>query len=82
MLMSLKTILDKIDEFFAPDPEPTGEPIEYEGKTYVPYNSKEDPEAVWPNATCPICNGLNLKRDLYVNRETNTYVHKEHLLKK
>jgi hypothetical protein len=76
--MSFMSVLEKIGNFFAPEEEvPTGDPITYQGKVYVPYYSKDDQYAVWPNATDPICGGLSLKREMYWNKETETYSHPE-----
>jgi hypothetical protein len=76
---------EKIEKFFAEPVDEAflaGEPLEYEGKTFVPYRKEEDQYSQWPNATCPICGGLNLKKRLYYSKESETYAHKECLLKK
>jgi hypothetical protein len=81
--MGFREVLDKIADFFDdPGPEPVqGEPIEFQGTTYSPYHGQEDQYAVWPNAVCGRCRGVSLKPKLYYNRETETYYHKECLLK-
>jgi hypothetical protein len=72
-----------LNDFFSEEPLPRpGEPIEYEGKTYTPWDPEQDEWRQWPNYTCPICNGLSLKRDMYFNKETQVLYHKACIEKK
>ncbi len=76
------SFLKKLEDFFfAEDPPLEGEPITWQGKVFVPYRKENDQYVQWPNATCPICGGLQLKKKLYYNKESETYCHKECLLK-
>ncbi len=71
---------EKVKEFFAEDESwKQKEPITYQGKVYTAWVPEEDPYAVWPNAPCGGCKGIGLKKELYWNKETNTFFHKEHM---
>lgn len=76
----MASFLEKIEKFFSEEEDQAflaGPPVTHEGRQYVPYRKEEDQWAVWPNATCIICKGLQLKKKLYYNKESETYIHRE-----
>ena len=68
--------LDKVAEFFKEDDSwMLKEPRQFQGKTYTAWEEKVDERAAWPNAPCAKCTGIGLKKELYWNRETDTWYH-------
>jgi hypothetical protein len=67
---------DKVVEFFKEDDSwMRKEPRQFQGKTYTAWDEKADARAAWPNAPCAKCGGIGLKKELYWNRETDTWYH-------
>lgn len=69
---------EKLKEFFSEDESwKQKRPIEFEGKIYGAWIPEEDKRAVWPNDTCAKCRGVMLKKEMYWNKETDTWYHLE-----
>jgi hypothetical protein len=67
---------EKIKEIFAEDESwKTKEPIRYKDKVFGAWVPEEDKRAAWPNGLCAKCNGIMLKKDMYWNKETDTWYH-------
>ena len=67
---------DKVVEFFKEDDSwMQKEPRQFQGRTYTAWEEKADARAAWPNAPCAKCTGIGLKKELYWNRETDTWYH-------
>ena len=49
--------------------------MQFEGKTFTVWEEKADQWAAWPNAPCVKCKGIGLKKELYWNRESDTWYH-------
>lgn len=71
-------IIDKIGKWFEEDESwKRKEPVRHEGKVYGAWAPEEDGRAAWPNAACAKCGGIMLKKEMYWNRETDTWYHPE-----
>jgi hypothetical protein len=70
--------LDKVMEFFAEDETwRQRPPVQFQGKTFTVWEEAADQYAAWPNAPCAKCKGIALKKEMYWNRETDTWYHPE-----
>ncbi len=71
-------IADKIREFFSEDESwKKKQPVQYGGKAYGAWIPGEDQRAAWPNAMCAKCRGIMLKKEMYWNRESDSWYHQE-----
>ena len=74
---------DKVVEFFKEDDSwMHKEPRQFQGKTFTAWDEKADQWAAWPNAPCAKCTGIGLKKELYWNRESDTWYHPECMTEK
>lgn len=69
-------LVDKICALFAEEESwKRKDPVTHQGKVYGAWIPEEDPCAAWPNAKCAKCGGITLKKELYWNRDSNSWYH-------